>query len=471
VIAPPDPKEVVRALGGAELAERLDALDRRRDSRRPAEVPSTGAPDAGATPDFDVVMAGGGLSLMLAPLLADRGLSVAVLDRGTVGAVHREWNASRGELATLHESGLFTASEVDGLVVNRYRHGVCRWHGGGSYPVTDVLDNAVDAEGLLHGVRARAEARGVAILDRQTVLGEAAGDGGVRLEIEGGADLTARLMVDARGAASPYATADLICPTVGGVVRGSALDPTVGDVLATIEHRVDGRQHLWEGFPGRPDEVTVYLFYYADAADVPDGGLTALYAKFFEQLGDYAGADAALLRPTFGYIPGWSRLRTPPSGPHPRIRLFGDAAARHSPLTFCGFGAMLRAIIPAADAIAGALDQRASEGPAIDGLDLFPEEPIHRFTGALARIMARPGGGPEALNGLLDAAFGSLHEMGDAAYGALLKDQMSPADFTRFLRTTARKRPGVYRESLRGLGLVGTMRWGARVAGALTDAA
>ena len=31
-----------------------------------------------------------------------------------------------------------------------------------------------------------------------------------------------------------------------------ALDPTVGEILVTSEGVEDGRQHIWEGFPGHP---------------------------------------------------------------------------------------------------------------------------------------------------------------------------------------------------------------------------
>jgi lycopene cyclase CruA len=55
---------------------------------------------------------------------------------------------------------VFTAAEVDALVLARYREGFCRWHGGGSYPVVNVLDHAVDAGALLSLARSRAEARG-----------------------------------------------------------------------------------------------------------------------------------------------------------------------------------------------------------------------------------------------------------------------------------------------------------------------
>ena len=86
----------------------------------------------------------------------------------------------------------------------------------------------------------------------------------------------ARLLLDTMGSGSPIAAALTdgaafggVCPTVGTVARGFAagdapdeVDPTIGDVLISIADAVGGRQHIWEAFPGREDEVTVYLFYY-----------------------------------------------------------------------------------------------------------------------------------------------------------------------------------------------------------------
>ncbi len=471
----------VREAGGDELVERLLHLDaaRRQRSRSTASGASGAStkrpepPDRGVRADYDVVLAGGGLSLLLAPLLADRGLRVAVFDRARVGGVHREWNAGERELVALSETGLFTRAEVDELIVAKYAHGVCRWHGGGSYPVTGVLDHAFDAGRLLTSARARAEQRGVALFDGHTLRHEVAGPDAITLLFEEGdgpttREVTARLLVDARGASSPHATADLICPTVGGVVSGleegpgeDRIQPDVGDILATTEGVESGVQHIWEAFPGRPGEVTVYLFYYARSEAVPGGSLMELYGRFFERLPRYKRGEARLVRPTFGYIPGWSRLGPAPAAPGPRVALVGDAAARHSPLTFCGFGATVRSLRSTADAIAGAL----SGGASIEG-GVVRDDAIHAGTGALARMMATPSKDPKRggeLNDLLDAAFRTLHAMGNDAYGALLRDEMAPAEFLRFLHTTASLRPRVYRDvwgSLRP-GEVG--RWGAGI--------
>lgn len=462
----------VREAGGDELAERLAHLDAARVERK-AERPPL-APDRSATPDFDVAIAGGGLSLLLAPLLADRGLRVAVFDRARVGHGHREWNGGRRELEALGATGLLSPAEIEALVVARYTSGTCRWHGGGSYPVTGVLDHAFDAGALLEKARALAEQRGVALFDDHALLGHAAGEGPVGLRFEAGGRagasrerlLSARLLVDARGAASPSATADLICPTVGGVLSGlevgageDQIQREIGEILATTEGVDHGVQHIWEAFPGRPGEVTVYLFYYARAEDVGPGALLELYARFFERLPRYKRGQARLLRPTFGYIPGWSRLGPAPAPPGAGVVLVGDAAARHSPLTFCGFGCALRSLSGTADAIAAALS--GERALARDGV--VCETPIHAGTGALARMMATPSRDPARageINDLLDAAFSVLHGMGDAAYGALLRDEMAPADFVRFLRTTASLRPRVYRDVWGSLAPTEVGRWG-----------
>jgi len=474
MIAEHEVRARVRDAGGDELCERLDYLEAARGGARRFALPRP--PDAPARPDYDVVIAGGGLWLLLAPLLADRGLRVAVFDRARAGSVHREWNAGRRELEALARTGLFTAQEVDDLVVSRYSRGVCRWHGGGEYPVTGVLDLAFDAGRLLREARARAEARGVEIYDGHTMLGHASGPRSVSLLFETAPrapkrEVVARLFVDARGASSPYATADLMCPTVGGVVGGleegegpTRIRPDVGDILATTEGIEEGVQHIWEAFPGRPGEVAVYLFYYARTERVSRGSLWQLYARFFERLPRYKKGAAHLLRPTFGYIPGWSRLSPAPRPPAGPVVLVGDAAARHSPLTFCGFGATLRSLGPSADAIL-----RAVERPTEAANGVMCDAPIHTGTGALARLMASPSLDPrrkDEMNALLDTAFATLHSMGsmgNEAYAALLRDEMSPDDFVRFLRQTAAKRPRVYVDVFGSLGALEVGRWGSGI--------
>lgn len=461
----------VRDAAGAELVERLEHLDATR-ARRPADDDAPSAPDAPASFDCDVALVGAGLSILYAVTLARRGLSVTVFERSRAGAAHREWNASGRELRRLIDAGVADARDLDAMTVARYDRGICRWHGGGTYPVREVLDHAVDAGALLSLARARAEALGVRFVDGVTATGLAHGPSGVSIRLRdkdnARTDVTARVMVDARGASSPYATADLLCPTVGGVLTGleagqapDQMDPRVGDILVTTEGVEDGRQHIWEGFPGRPGETTVYTFFYDRAERVGDHALLRLYARFFAQLPRYKRGDATLVRPTFGYIPGWSRLTPAPRAPSPRVVLVGDAAARHSPLTYCGFGATLRSLAPATERIARLVRDGVPAGVAVD------DAPVHAGTGALAHMIASPPKDPRRageLNALLDAAFNTLHEMGQDAYAALLRDEMSAKDLVRFLHRTSLRFPSVYPSVVRVLGVGGVSRWGAGIA-------
>ncbi len=459
----------VREAGGEELVERLEHLDQVVRAG-PIEDRALASPDADASTDFDVVIAGGGLSLLYAPILARAGLRVAVFDRSQVGSAHREWNASRTELDALVRSGITSAAELDGeLIAARYRFGTCRWHGGGEYPVEDVLDCAIDAGKLLALARRKALAEGVQIFDRASLAGLGPGERSVRLELEQGGvsrTLTARVVVDARGAASPHARADLLCPTVGGTLgelsHGDGPDQVradVGEILVTTEGIEEGKQHLWELFPSSAQRATVYLFHYVERSRAV-GSLLSLYARFFDRLGAFKRGDAKLLRPTFGYIPGWSRLGPAPRSPHPRVVLVGDAAARHSPLTFCGFGATLRSLDPASRRIIARVSGGGSRG---DG-EVVDDRALHTATGALALMLARPTRDPtrrQELNQLLDAAFGSIHAMGQPAYQALLRDELPLRSFVEFLHRTSKLRPAVYRAVYDSLGPAAALRWAA----------
>lgn len=475
--APTSPEralDLVREAGGDELAERLSHLDRVR--REPRDAPTelvTRGPLGGF--DADVALVGGGLSLLLAPLLARRGHRVVVLERARAGVGHREWNASSRELEALLDAGLVTPDELERLVVARYREGTCRWHGGGSYPVTGALDVALDAAGLLAHARAEAERHGVTLLDETNVRSLSMAPDGARIEAERRSGerttLSVRVAVDARGASSPHARADLVCPTVGGTLAGlregrgpREIDPEVGEILATIDHVDGGRQHLWEAFPGRPGETTVYLFHYQERSALASSpGLVELFARFFTHLPHYK-EGGSLVRPTFGLIPGWSRLGPPPTSPSARLVLVGDAAARHSPLTFCGFGSAVRSLSRNVARVEDALAGRPSHESRLD-----EHEPIHVGTGALALVLARASrlATPSAANELLDAAFASLFELGPGPYRDLLRDEASPAALVRFLYATSTKRGAVYADVARVLGLRDASRWARGLAAAL----
>ncbi len=162
---------------------------------------------------------------------------------------------------------------------------------------------------------------------------------------------------------------------MSGLDEGEGLlevDPRVGEILVTVD-AIDPVTRRQLGFPGRDGQLTTYVFYYARAEERVF--LVDLYERFFDTLCTYKRGDGKLVRPTFGFIPGWSRLSPMPSAPS-RVALVGDAAARHSPLTYCGFGATLRSFEGAAWVIADAVEQDR------DRVDLADHEAIHSLTGA-----------------------------------------------------------------------------------------
>lgn len=477
-MSPPEPSRAfarTRAALSDEAWAHVTALERGFAERAACAV-GGGGPDRGAHVDFDVVLAGGGLSLVYGAYLARRGLRVAVFDRRRIGCGHREWNISRAELRPLVDSGLFDAAEVDALVQLEYDHGVCRWHGGGTYPVRHVLDCVVDAERLLDSLRARAAAAGATLLDHHALAGYRVGAGGVAVALAPAAEaatatteLTARLLLDGMGAASPHAAFDLVCPTVGGVLagldRGGALgvDERVGEILVTTEGIEDDRQHIWEGFPGPGGRFTTYLFYYTEPALLPAHPLLSLYERFFATRPRYKTGAATLVKPTYGFIPAYSRLRPMPAA-RDRVLLVGDAAGRHSPLTFCGFGSMIRSFLPVADAVRRLLDEDRLDARAL--ASVWREPPGLQVMGGLTLMMVpgrRPSADPDAINRLLDAAFSSLNELGDEVYGAFVRDQIGFADFIAFMRATAKKRPTIYDEVFRQLSPGEIARWTLRL--------
>jgi lycopene cyclase CruA len=435
-----------------EAIEHVLSLERGFARQDPITI-GEGGPDGKV--DFDVILAGGGLSLIYAAYLARAGLKVAVFDRRKIGCGHREWNISRRELQPLGESGLFP--QPDELIEKEYRQGIVRWHGGATHPVQGVLDCVVSAEKLLDSLRAQAEAAGATLLDFCAFASYKVGRGGVLVQLHQGNEtrtLSGRLLIDGLGASSPHAAYDLCCPTVGGVLTGlvegtapEEVDPDLGEILISTEGVEEGRQHIWEGFPGVNGRFTTYLFYYVEPNRLPAHPLLELYERFFATRPRYKRGEARLEKPTYGFIPAYTRLRPMPAAPRDRVLLVGDAAGRHSPLTFCGFGSMIRSFLPVARAIVERLESDRLDQRSL--ASVWSEPPGLQVMGGLTLMMV-PGRGPARdaadINRLLDAAFTTLSEMGNDVYAAFVRDQIGFRDFVTFMRRTAKRRPTIYDE-------------------------
>lgn len=323
----------------------------------------------------DLVYAGGGLGLIHAVVMARRGYRVLVFDRNDVGCVHREWNISRYELQALVDTGFCTWAELDTIIMNEYTDGIVRFHKKDEAEVTlhlpEVLNVALDAGALLRLARQKFLDAGGEIRDQrrfQQVLSSESGPQQVLVTVQDDAGqpeaYAARLVIDGMGTTSPLSLQRFggrpfagVCPTVGTVAEGFVIgdapnehNPKLGDILLTIDDAQRTQQYMWEGFPGRGNELTIYLFYYdtlkpgvpVNARPTPT--LLELFEDYFTHLESYKRSDGAVHhhKPVYGYIPARHSLRRLEAPLLRGVVPIGDAAAQQSPLTFCGFGSHVR---------------------------------------------------------------------------------------------------------------------------------
>ncbi|HUP27126.1 MAG TPA: FAD-dependent oxidoreductase, partial [Chloroflexia bacterium] len=254
-----------------------------RESQSSAAISYAGnassLPSCPAANRFDVVIAGGGLGLLAGAALARRGLKVLVFDKDRVGAAHREWNISQPELESLPHWGIFQREELEAAVAARYSAGIISFDAAGTevphcpLKLNGVLDVALDAQSVLDLARRRFLEHGGIIkegLSFERLHIARTGEVASVFEVIGPAGrefYRARLAIDMMGSVSPIARTlneglpfDGVCPTAGTVVEGLEGSTDEGDVLVSIAPVSDGRQLIWEGFPGANGETTVYLF-------------------------------------------------------------------------------------------------------------------------------------------------------------------------------------------------------------------
>jgi lycopene cyclase CruA len=476
--------------GAAALAH-LAVLDQRwRDARR-GLVPRGAVVASAVLPrvpqSFDIIYAGGGLSLFGATLMAQAGYKVLVFDARRVGVAHRMWNISEPELRALVRLGFCTWEELQPAILRRYRRSIVRVHATATAPrreldLEGVLDLAIDAEQLLQIARRRLLAAGGSVLDGRSFrrLSLAVrGPAGVVVDLEaanGRERYGGRLLVNAMGALSPLTLAlhgglpfGGVCPTVGTLARGfrqgadlRGVDLDCGEVLVSCDGAWGGRQLLWEGFPGRADELTVYLFYYdlvrRGAAAAPQS-LLALFEHYFALLPSYKapGPDFEHLRALYGFIPAHLAGSGGRSGAgvDRGVLSIGDAAADHSALTFCGFGSHLRNLGRICELTDMALRHDLLEASHLANIragqpNLAPHAIFSQFM--------RPWGDSDDVNNVLGSVCAALATLDRPTVRRFFQDRSSVYDYHRILRALRRGAPGIVGLAARVLGPRGSLR-------------
>jgi len=502
------------AMGALDHLERIAQLDAIWDAIRRG-APSTISDDLYSqppapnpqlpAPSYDLIYAGGGLGLLHAVVMARYGYRVLLFDRGEVGCAHREWNISREELRALVEVGFCNWDELRDVIMAEYDSGVVRFFAGPGEQATElwmpgILNVALDANALLRLARRKLEAAGGVVLDgrvfRRVVVN--AGEP-VRVQVElARADgeieqHTGRLLLDGMGSGSPLALRRFggapfagVCPTVGtvatGFAAGSAPDqhnPRVGDILVSVAHAQRGQQYMWEGFPGRADELTVYLFYYDALAKHQEPrtenqrgtklgsqfsvlgsppALMQLFEDYFALLPTYKrpGPEFRHLKPVYGYIPARHSLRRQEAALLRGVLPIGDSAAQQSPLTFCGFGSHVRNLRRTTALLHQALGAQLLEPTQLRSISAYQANVSLNWV--FSRFM-QPWGAPEDVNRLQNIFLAVLNNLGEDLARRFFRDQMRWGDYHRMVLGMFRRYPQIAGIAWRVLGFHGVRQW------------
>lgn len=450
---------------------------------------------------FELIYAGGGLGLFHAAVMAARyGRRVMVFDRGEVGCAHREWNISRDELCALVQTGVVSWDELAGVVMREYRNGVLRFFNRPASDVPtvelwmpDVLNVAIDASAMLRLMRRKLEAAGGTVLNGRAFRAVRAAEHGplaVEVELEnvvtGGVErYRARLLLDGMGSTSPLALQRHagrpfagVCPTVGTVAAGFAqgdrpdeYDPSLGDILVSVADAQRGEQLMWEGFPGRGDELTVYLFYYSTLetagassperglrADAPRYSLLDLFEQYFLLLPTYKrpGPDFRHVKPVYGFIPARHSMRRQEAPLLRGVLPVGDSAAQQSPLTFCGFGSHVRNLHRTTVLLDYALTHGTLEPEQLAAINPFQTNVSMNWI--FSRFM-HPWQKADDVNRLQNLFFGSLVDVGTDRATRFFRDQMRWRDYYPMLFGLLRRWPPVLLAALDVVGVSGIVQW------------
>lgn len=422
-------------------------------------------------PTYDLVYVGGALGVIHAAVMARRGYKVLLIERLPFGRMNREWNISRSELQSLINLGLFSEAEIEELIAKEYKDGFNKFFDGNNpehlkanilYTPT-VLNIAIASENLLKKCGEKLRAAGGEIWDETDFVKADVGTDLAQVftkNVVTGEEKIAqsRLVMDAMGTASPIAAQlnkgrpfDSVCPTVGAVIKGvdkEVWDADYGDVLNSHGDISRGRQLIWELFPGKDDELTIYLFHYHEVNSENPGSLLEMYEDFFTILPEYRRCDMDKLtfeKATFGYIPGYFNVG---SGDRTvafdRLLAIGDAASLQSPLVFTGFGSLVRNL----DRLTKLLDIALRK-------DLLTAQDLNKIrayqsniavTWLFSKGMMVPTNTnlpPQRINSMLNTFFGLLADSPPEVADTFIKDRTSWLMFNRLAIKAAFQNPAL----------------------------
>ncbi len=418
---------------------------------------------------WDVVICGGTLGILIGAALSQRGWKVAVLERGKLRGRSQEWNISRHELRVLMDLGLLTAAELEQAIATEYNPARLSFHEGIELYVEDVLNIGVDPVYLLDTLKAKFLAAGGELFEQVEFVEAIVHPNGVEIQVRPDSlpSFQARLLLDAMGHFSPLSRQargdkkpDAVCLVVGTCAQGFDEDQaSQGDLFASFTPIQNQCQYFWEAFPAR-DGRTTYLFTYVDAhPDRPS--LESLFETYLTLLPQYQGVAIDRLqfqRALFGFFPCYRQSPLKPAWD--RIVPIGDSSGSQSPLSFGGFGAMIRHLERLTLGIHAALEVDLLDRTAL-GL-LQPYQPSLAVTWLFQRSMSvgmHQTLPPNQINALLSGVFAEMQQLGDPILKPFLQDVVQLSGLSQTMLRVAIAQPLLVAKVIPQVGLLTLLTW------------
>ena len=437
---------------------------------------------------WDIIVVGGALGALSAAMMAQLGYKVALVERIKFGRMNREWNISRSELQTLVDVGLLSQAELESVIAREYTDNFNLFFSGNNpayakAPVLQtptVLNIAMDCDRLLQLCGEKLIAAGGEIFER-TEFEQAFLEAdritiqALNLETNQEIHLQSRLLIDAMGTTSRIAqhitsgkAFDSVCPTIGGVIKSGfgpgVWDSNYGEPLFTNGDISRGRQPIWEMFPGKGDDLTIYLFHYHQIEPDNPGSLLELYEDFFTCLPEYRRCnvdDLEWRKATFGYIPGrFSRNAADRQPGYDRILSIGDAAAFNSPLVFTGFGSLVRNLPRVIHLLHTALELDLLTGKDLGRISAYQDNLAATWIFSRG-MMARPDSKlqPQWINSTLNTFFGVLTTEPSEFVDDFIKDRGSWPFMNQTTLHAGWRNPRIPWWIVQAIGLRGLLAW------------
>jgi lycopene cyclase CruP len=459
-------EEILSQLPG-DVLSRLRSADRILTSVREGVAPIPMVVKENDQPlgsvEWDVVICGGTLGILIGCALAVQGWRVALMERGILQGREQEWNISRKELEVFVELGLLSDEELSIAIATKYNPARVGFKDGVEVWVENVLNIGVDPVYLLATLKEKFLAAGGKLYENTPFTAAVVHPDGVMLDA--GDNFKAKLLIDGMGHLSPITQQarqgekpDALCLVVGSCAQGFPENAT-GDLLLSFTPLQNQCQYFWEAFPAR-DGRTTYLFTYMDAH--PQRlTLEALFEDYLRLMPEYQGVELShikLQRALFGFFPSYreSPLKTPWN----RILAVGDSSQNQSPLSFGGFGAMVRHLKRLTFGIHEALSNNLLSRKALSLLQ--PYQPSLTVTWLFQKAMSAGVNQkipPEQINQLLSAVFLEMQQLGEPVLKPFLQDVVQFGGLTQTLLKTGLTHPLLVAKVIPQVGVGTLLDW------------